>query len=192
MKYLGTIVTSDGKCETEIKSRIGQAKAAFQNMSNIFRDRSISQTLKMRLLQCYIEPILTYSCETWTLSKQMVKRIEAIEMWFLRRMFRIKWTDRKTNMEVMEMAEYSRSLEKKIRNRQAKFIGHVMRRKGLENLLTTGKLEGKRAPGRQRQKMLDSVTEWLGTEKNNITIQRTQERVEWRALIANAVKHGTQ
>ena len=103
-----------------------------------------------------------------------------------------KWTDRKTNMEVMEMAEYSRSLEKKIRNRQAKFIGHVMRRKGLENLLTTGKVEGKRAPGRQRQKMLDSVTEWLGTEKNNITIQRTQERVEWRALIANAVKHGTQ
>ena len=69
-KYLGTWITSDGKSETEIKTRIGQAKAAFQKMNNIFTDRKIDQNLKMRLLQCCVEPVLLYACETWTLTKE--------------------------------------------------------------------------------------------------------------------------
>ena len=70
-------------------------------------------------------------------------------------------------------------------------MGHVMRRNGMENLMATGKVEGKRAPGRQRQKMMDGVTEWINTEGNNTTIHRMNDRMEWRAMIANAVKQGT-
>ena len=113
-------------------------------------------------------------------------------MWFIRRMLRIPWTDMKKNKEVLEMAEIARSLLRKIKARQCKFIGHVMRRNGMENLTVIGKIENKRSRGRQRQKMIDDSTRWLGMEKNTHTIRKTYERTEWRTLIANAGLLGTQ
>ena len=44
------------------------------------------------------------------------------------------------------------------------FLGHVMRRKGIENLSLTGKVEGKRARGRQRMTYLNNIKEWTGNE----------------------------
>ena len=190
-KYLGTIIDENGKSSTEIKSRIGKAKAAFQNMNQIFRSWDISQRNKIRILKCYIEPIATYACETWTLTPELIRRLEALEMWFLRRMLRIPWTDKKKNVEILEEAGHKRNLVNTIRKRQAKFFGHVMRRGGLEKLAVSGKITGKRAPGRQRTKMMDSMTKWLGTGKNSSTIRATEERELWRAMTVNAVQHDT-
>ena len=39
-------------------------------------------------------------------------------MWHNRRIMRISWTEKKSNEEVMEMAEYKKSLLKTIRKRQ--------------------------------------------------------------------------
>ncbi|GFR58649.1 retrovirus-related Pol polyprotein LINE-1 [Elysia marginata] len=57
-------------------------------------------------------------------------------MWFFRRMLRVPLTARKTNEEVLKETETTRSLMNRIRRRQAKFVGHIMRREGLENLIT--------------------------------------------------------
>ncbi|GFO49528.1 C-type lectin fold protein [Plakobranchus ocellatus] len=45
------------------------------------------------------------------------------------------------------------------------FESHVMRRGKLEHLVTTGKFEGKRSRGRQREKIMDGLATWLGTGK---------------------------
>ncbi|GFO34967.1 endonuclease-reverse transcriptase [Plakobranchus ocellatus] len=81
------------------------------------------------------------------------RKLEATEMWFLRRMLRIPWTAKKTNEGVLKEANKRRSLVRTIRKRQATFLGHVMRREKLEHLETTEKLEGKRSRGRQREKI---------------------------------------
>ena len=88
---------------------------------------------------------MLYGSESWTLNAEMSKRIEATEMWFIRRMLRISWTEKKTNEDVLAEEEYERSLMKKIETRKGKFIGHVMRKEGLENMITTGRIEGNRA-----------------------------------------------
>ncbi|GFO11604.1 hypothetical protein PoB_003810900 [Plakobranchus ocellatus] len=93
-----------------------------------------------------------YGCEAWTISKQIQNKLEATEMWFLRRMLRIPWTAKKTN-EVLNEANKRRSLVRTIRKRQANFLGHVMKRGKLEHLETAGKFEGKRSRGRQREKI---------------------------------------
>ncbi|GFN98145.1 endonuclease-reverse transcriptase [Plakobranchus ocellatus] len=67
-------------------------------------------------------------------------------------MLRIPWTAKKTNERVLNEANKRRSLVRNIRKRQATFLGHVMRRGKLEHLVTTGKFEGKRSRGRQREK----------------------------------------
>ena len=106
-------------------------------------------------------------------------------------MLRISWTERKSNREVMEKANYKCGLLSKKMRRHAKFMGHVMKREGIETLITTGKIDGKRAPGRQRTKMIDNVSEYLSTGRNSNTTKRMHERDKWRARIANASLHGT-
>ena len=70
---------------------------------------------------------------------------------------RILWTDHLTN-EVLRKAKTERSLIKTIRKRQLQFLGHIMRKEGLENLMLTGYIDGKRDKGRQRQTYLGSLS----------------------------------
>ena len=90
----------------------------------------------------------------------MQKKIEVVEMWFIRRMMKVSWTERKTNDCVLEEAGYRRSLVAKIKMRQAKFFGHIMRREGIEKLVTTGMMDGKRAARRQGKKLMDNIRNW--------------------------------
>ncbi|GFN83128.1 hypothetical protein PoB_000963400 [Plakobranchus ocellatus] len=61
----------------------------------------------------------------------------------------------------------------------------------LENLVTTGMLEGKRSRGKQREKLIEGLTDWLKAGKSLEAIEATKDRKKWRTMIANAVKQGT-
>ena len=61
---------------------------------------------------------------------------------------RISWADKLTN--VLLKADTQRSLLKVITSRQIRCLGHVLRKNELEAIALTGKIEGKRARGRQR------------------------------------------
>ncbi|GFO12223.1 MORC family CW-type Zinc finger protein 3 [Plakobranchus ocellatus] len=98
---------------------------------------------------------------------------------------------KKTNDTVLEEAHTRRLLISKIRKRQATFFGHVMRREKLENLVTTGMLEGKRSRGKQREKLIEGLIDWLKAGKSLEAIEATKDRKKWRTMIANAVKQGT-
>ncbi|GFN99171.1 hypothetical protein PoB_002567700 [Plakobranchus ocellatus] len=90
-----------------------------------------------------------------------------------------------------ELPHTTRLLISKIRKRQATFFGHVMQREKLENLVTTGMLEGKRSRGKQREKLMEGLTDWLKAGKSLEAIKATKDRKKWRTMIANAVKQGT-
>ncbi|GFN90701.1 craniofacial development protein 2-like protein [Plakobranchus ocellatus] len=98
---------------------------------------------------------------------------------------------KKTNDTVLEEAHTTRLLISKIRKRQVTFFGHVMRREKLENLVTTGMLEGKRSRGKQREKLIEGLTDWLKAGKSLEAIEATKDRKMWWTMIANAVKQGT-
>ena len=189
--YLGTVITSDGRCLEDIRTRIAMAKVAFSKIKNILTNKKMSIETRKRVLRCYIEPVLLYGCEAWTLSSQAEKQLMAVEMWFLRRMQRIPWTARKTNDQVLQETNESRKLIREIRRRQSNFFGHVMRRNGLENLVTTGKIEGKRTRGGQRSKYLDGLTTWHGRDRNTELIHDSSDRSTWRIMTAHAYRHGT-
>ena len=112
-------------------------------------------------------------------------------MWFLRRMLRIPLTAKKSNADILTEASHSRQLVRNMRRRQAKFVGHIIRKEEMENLVTTGKLDGKRSRGRQREKILDGLTAWMKTPRATDTIRTAKDRVKWRSMITNASWHGT-
>ena len=89
MEYQGYMATEDGKCDKEIKRRIGTARTAFESMAKIPTSRNISIELRSRLAKCYIWSTLLYGAETWTLTKVTSDKLEAFEMWLYRRMLRI-------------------------------------------------------------------------------------------------------
>ena len=109
-------------------------KDAFQKLSLILKNRNISMTTKFRVLKTYVWSTLTYGCECWTITSDIEKKIEAAEMWFIRRMLRISWTEKKPNVNVLREGNVQKSLLKTIRKRQMEFLGHVCRRRGLEFL----------------------------------------------------------
>ncbi|GFO36777.1 craniofacial development protein 2-like protein [Plakobranchus ocellatus] len=52
-------------------------------------------------------------------------------------------------------------------------------------------LEGKRSRGKQREKLIEGLTDWLRAGKSLEAIEATKDRKKWRTMIANAVKQGT-
>ena len=55
----------------------------------------------------------------------MRKRMEAKEMWFLRRMLRVLWAARRADKEVLKRSGRKRELLTVIMKRQLGFLGHV-------------------------------------------------------------------
>ena len=185
--YLGSIITSDGRCDEDIKMRIALSKQAFQKMSPVLKNRTISINTKTRVLKCYIWSILLYGSECWTISKEMEKRLEATEMWFLRRMLNVSWTARETNESILKRTKSKRFLINTIRYRQLKFLGHIIRKGCLEHLVLSGKMNGKKDKGRPRIKYLENMNLWI--EKQGYTkidfLHAAQDRKNWRIMLAN-------
>ena len=139
-KYLGSNITSDGRCVTEVKCRIAQAKQAFVELDNILKNKKMSIRTRMRVLKCYVHPILQYGCETWTLNAELRRAINAFEMWCLHRMQRISYVTRKTNEKILQQTGQKRELLKNVMNRQLQFFGHVMRKQKLEHVVICEKI----------------------------------------------------
>ena len=141
--YLGSVFTSDGRCEKEAKRRIGIAKTVFTSMKKVLCGRNISMPLRLRVLNCYIWSTMLYGCETWTLSKGMMKPLEASEHWFIR-MLRIPWTDNVSTCEMFHRAGVGKALMQDMIRRQMTFLHHVIRKDELEKVVLTGYVEGTR------------------------------------------------
>ena len=75
-KYLGSMLTEDGRCTCEIKSRIAMAKAAFNKKNNLFTS-NLDLNLRKRPVRCYVWSIALYGAETWTLRATGQKHLES-------------------------------------------------------------------------------------------------------------------
>ena len=75
--YLGSVFTSDGRCEKEVKRRIGIAKTAFTSLKKVLSGEKHQYSGSTESTECYIWSTLLDGCETWTLNKGMMKNLEA-------------------------------------------------------------------------------------------------------------------
>ena len=189
------MITEDARCETEIKRRIALAKSAFSKLVNILTNRTMSMMTRIRVFYCYIYPVLMYGSETWTLASDTKKRLESCEMCFLRRMMKIPWTDKVINEEFLTRAGVQRKMIHEMLIRQLKFMGHITRKEGLENLALTGKIVGRRRRGRKRILWMDSLQKLLVErgvkELGVVLIQKARSRGLWKSMIATVKRYGT-
>ena len=121
-------------------------------------------------------------CQSWIISKQVQKKLEATEMRFLTGMLKISWTAKKSNKTVLPEAN-TRSPINRIHKHQATFFGLVMRR---EHLVITGMITGKK-----REKMLDGLTKWLKVHRVTQALKATRDRDARKVMIAYTKEDST-
>ena len=83
-----------------------------------------------------------YGAETWILRDVGQKKLGSFEMWYLKRMEKISWTDRARNEEVLQGVKKERNILQAIKRRKANLIGHILRRNCLLRHVIRGKIVG--------------------------------------------------
>jgi hypothetical protein len=184
-KYLGSILTNDGRCTCEIKCRIAMAKTAFNKKRTLFTS-TLDLELRMKLVKCYVWSIALYGTETWTL--RVVEHLECFEMWCWRRMENISWTDNVRNEDVLLRVKEQRNILHEIRKRKANWIGHILRRNCLLQRVIEGKIkrgiEVTGIRGRRRRKLLDDLKERRGYSHLK---EEALDLTKWRARFGRGI-----
>ena len=183
-KYLGSIITNDQRCRREVLSRIASGSDALARLAPIWRDKNITLKSKLRLLESVILSIFLYACQTWTLTAELEKRIDAFEMRCLRRLLKVSYTEHRTNVSIREEVNAIHSqtpLIVLVRRRKLQYFGHIVRAGGLCLNVLQGCVAGGRARGRPRMSWLDNVLSWSGLDVH-ILYNIAHDRLAWRSL----------
>ena len=89
-KYLGEIISRNGKNAENIKDKLEKVKTRVTEIITCARSdimRRIRTSVFLKLHEAEAVPTLSYGCKTWTLDSKVIKLLERIELWALKRMF---------------------------------------------------------------------------------------------------------
>ena len=70
-------ITVDGVCSHEIKRRLLLVRKIMTNLDSIFKSRDVTLLTKVRLVKATVFPVVMYGCESWTVKKAELQRIDA-------------------------------------------------------------------------------------------------------------------
>jgi len=76
------------------------AKVAFNNSKEL-STKGLKRDLKKRTVRTLVWSVVLYGCETWTMKREVVDKLNAFEMWVWRRIEKVSWQDKKTNAELL-------------------------------------------------------------------------------------------
>ena len=97
---------------------------------------------------------------SWTVKKAEGRGIDAFELWYWRRLWRVPWTARKLNQSIQKEISHGCSLEGMMLKLKLQYFGHLMRRvNSLEKILMLGGIGGRKRRGQQRMRWLDGITD---------------------------------
>ena len=122
----------------------------------------LPKATKVHLVKAMVFPAVMYGCESWTVKKPEHQRINAFELWCLRRLLRVPWTARRSTQSILKEISPEYSLKVLMLKLKPQYFDHLMQRtESLENVLMLGKIEDRRRRGRQRMKWLDVITDMI-------------------------------
>ena len=84
----GSKITADGDCSHEIKKCLLLGRKVMTTLDSILKSRDITLPTKVCLVKSMIFPVVMYGCESWTVKKAELLRIDAFELWCWRRLLR--------------------------------------------------------------------------------------------------------
>ena len=137
-------------------------------------------------MRSFVTSIFLYACESWTLTAELQRRIQVIEMRCYRKILHISYKDRVTSEEVRAKIRQAIGTHEDltiVRRRKLQWYGRVSRSSGLAKTILQGTVKGGRRQERQRKRWEDNIKEWTGLEFAK-SQRAVENRGKWRKLVA--------
>ena len=130
--------------------------------------------------------IFLYACESWTLTAELKKRMQAFEMRCYRRLLNISYKDHMTNEKVRQkiqavIGEYDELLTL-VKKRKLRRFGHVSRCSALAKTILQGTVKRQRKRGRQKKRWEDNIKDWTGIDFASST-RAAENRKDCKGLL---------
>ena len=87
--YLGSIIDGKGGTEADVRTKIGKARTAFDNLSNVWKASKISNSTKIRLFNSNVKSVLLYGCETWRATQGVINKRQVFVNRCLRKILKV-------------------------------------------------------------------------------------------------------
>ena len=183
--YLGSLIAQNGDGIKEIRRRLGMATSKLKSLEKVWKGND--DETKLKFLRALIFPIATYGSETWSISKEAEKKINAFEFKSYRRILRIPWTAKRTNASILEHFGNipEQWLQNRIMQQKLKFFGHIKRHECLERDIYEGIVPGKRGRGRPKRRWSQDITDRLHTTVAEAG-RRAQDKDAYRRAVIDA------
>ena len=97
---MGSKITVDGAYGHEIRRHLLLGRKTMTNLDRVLKSRDINLPTKVNIVKAMVFPVVTYSCESWTVKKAEHQRIDAFELWCSRKLLNIPWTTRRSNQSI--------------------------------------------------------------------------------------------
>ena len=139
-------------------------------------------------MRSFVTSIFLYACESWTLTAELQRRIQVIEMRCYRKILHTSYKDRVTSEEVRAKIRQAIGTHEDltiVRRRKLQWYGHVSRSSGLAKTILQGTVKGGRRQERQRKRWEDNIKEWTGLEFAK-SQRAVENREKWRKLVVKS------
>ena len=125
-KYLGSTVSSDGRCE-EVRKRFQAEWMSWKKMLGVLCDRKLLARIKSKMYKSVVRPAIFYGIETVAMTERQVEKMKVTELKMVRWALGVTRKDKIRNEYEKETAKIAK-LGDKLRDGRLPWYGHVKRR----------------------------------------------------------------
>ena len=123
-------------------------------------------TIKKQSRYIQGESTFLYACESWTLTEEIERKIQALEMGCYRRLLNISYKDHVTNEEVRNRIQKAigvhDDLLNMIKKRKFRWYDYISWSSGMAKTILKWTVKGARRRVRQKKRREDNIKEWTG------------------------------
>ena len=161
------------------------------NQGSVLKSRDNTLMTKVCIIKAIVLPVVTHSCENWTVMKAEGQKIDAFELWCWRRLLKVPWTTKRSNQSILREINPEYSLQWLMLQLKLQYFGHLIQTDdSLEKSLMLGKIEGRRRRGHLQMRWLDGIMDAVNMNLGKLQ-RMVRDRAAWCAVVHGIAKSQT-